>query len=223
MNKRDLPFKIRILSLILISVMAVIAANVIIYQNIGYNQKTQAVYAQSTEFPELVVRKEIVKENRSYAKTEVQINETFTLLVTIKNIGNAPAYNVTVNDTFFPEWVFELLTELILPSFWKIDNNTQVSFGFTFIAKKTGLYTFKPAKVVYWSQPTNNPNAQKYVTYSSKAILEVSPLPPETTPLFTLFQEGLTGISLLVTLLLIFYIISLLLSKTPKPQAATKK
>lgn len=100
-------------------------------------------------FPLLVVAKKASKET-------VDLEEWFTVVILIKNIGNDTAYNITLKDTSPPEW--SVCIEGSLEARWsKLEPGTAIQYAYNISIKKasTNVISLGRAYVFYQDRSGN--------------------------------------------------------------------
>ncbi len=95
----------------------------------------------SEVYPSLFVTKSV--EN-----TEITQNDSFVVTITIVNVGNSTAYNVTFIDTLNSAYVFTVAGLTKLSYSWIEPNQTR-KFSYIITAHKAGDYQLHAAKVYY--------------------------------------------------------------------------
>jgi uncharacterized repeat protein (TIGR01451 family) len=173
--------------------LAVISLNMVYFT---FNQSitsTDASIAGLKDYPRLFVTK--VTE-----KSEVVIGEDFIVTITIKNIGNKTAYNVTYIDQLNHPWIFEVsgLTQL---AYGQIGANDTRQFSYLVTGKSIGTYDLFAAKIEYYDAEIN---PTKLVTISNKVEITVKE-PPEDFSLAN-FNAAITFSIVLVVLNILLFI-----------------
>lgn len=151
---------------------------------------------------------DINEKNASYPKlfvtkasdrSEVAIGGSIVVTVTIKNIGNKTAYNVTFIDRLNQPWIFDIsgLTEL---SYGQIGINETRQFSYLVTTKSLGTYSLYSAQIEYYDSDIN---PTKFITISNQVEIEVID-PPE--------DFSLTNFNATITLLIVFVILDLILA-----------
>ena len=80
--------------------------------------------------------------------TEVTLNDSFVVTITIRNIGNSTAYNVTFIDTLNAPWVFEVAGLTKISYSWIEPNQTRI-FSYIITALSLGEFQLHSARVYY--------------------------------------------------------------------------
>ncbi len=151
---------------------------------------------------------DIKKRNTSYPKlfvtkasdrSEVAIGDSIVVTVTIENIGNKTAYNVTFVDKLNQPWIFEIsgLTEL---SYGQIGINETRQFSYLVTAKSLGTYYLYSAQIEYYDSEIN---PTKFTTISNQVEIIVLE-PPE--------DFSLTNFNAAITLLIVFILLDIILA-----------
>ncbi|UCG03591.1 MAG: DUF11 domain-containing protein [Candidatus Heimdallarchaeota archaeon] len=148
--------------------------------------------AKEASYPKLFVTK---LSDRS----EVAIGDSIVVTVTIENIGNKTAYNVTFIDKLNQPWIFEIrgLTGL---SYGQIGVNETRQFSYLVTTKALGTYYLYSAQIEYYDSEIN---PTKFTTISNRVEIVVKE-PPE--------DFSLTNFNAAITLLIIFVILDLILA-----------
>lgn len=143
-------------------------------------------------YPKLFVTK---TSNRD----EVVIGDSIVVTVTIENIGNKTAYNVTFIDKLNQPWIFEIsgLTEL---SYGQIQSNESRQFSYLVTTKSVGTYFLYSAQIEYYDSEIT---PTKYTTISNQVEVTVIE-PPE--------DFSLANFSAAITLLIIIIILDIILA-----------
>ncbi|MFW9905679.1 MAG: BatD family protein [Candidatus Thorarchaeota archaeon] len=187
----------------------------IISLNIVYmtlNQSTKPIKASvlgikriNTSYPKLFVTKTSDRE-------EVAIGDSVVVTITIENIGNKTAYNVTFIDKLNQPWIFEIsgLTEL---SYGQIRSNESRQFSYLVTAKSVGTYFLHSAQIEYYDSEVT---PTKFTTISNQVEITVIE-PPEDFSLAN-FNAAITLLIVIIILdiLLIIRLIAPKLNRRPK-------
>jgi uncharacterized repeat protein (TIGR01451 family) len=142
-------------------------------------------------YPKLFVTK---TSNRG----EVVIGDSIVVTVTIENIGNKTAYNVTFIDKLNQPWIFEIagLTEL---SYGQIRSNETRQFSYLVTAKSLGTYFLYSAQIEYYDSEIT---PTKFTTISNQVEITVIE-PPE--------DFSLANFNAAITLLIVIIILDIIL------------
>ncbi len=130
--------------------------------------------------------------------TEVFLNETFVVTVTIGNFGNQTAYNVTFIDRINNPWVFEIIGLTTL-SYSQIGVNETRQFSYLVTTKSLGTYNLFSAQVEYY---TSELNPTKFVTITNDIEIIVIE-PPE--------DFSLANFNIAITLIIVLVILDVML------------
>jgi uncharacterized repeat protein (TIGR01451 family) len=148
-------------------------------------------------YPRLFVTKTIDEH-------EAILDKTIVVTITIKNIGNQTAYNVTFIDQLNHPWIFEVsgLTHL---SYNQIGDNETRQFSYLITPKSLGTFSLYSAKVEYYHSEVSS---IKYTAFSNDFEISVIE-PPEDFSLAN-FNSSMTLLIILVffNLLLLFRLIA---------------
>lgn len=146
----------------------------------------------NSSYPKLFVTK-------ASDRSEVAIGDSIVVTVTIENIGNKTAYNVTFIDKLNQPWIFEIkgLTEL---SYGQIGINETRQFSYLIITKSLGTYSLYSAQIEYYDSEIN---PTKLITISNRVEITVTE-PPE--------DFSLTNFNAAITLLIVFVILDIILA-----------
>lgn len=131
-------------------------------------------------------------------RSEVVIGDSIVVTITIENIGNKTAYNVTFIDRLNKPWIFEIsgLTEL---SYGQIGINETRQFSYLITTKSLGKYYLHSAQIEYYDSEIT-PN--KFITSSNQVEITVK----EPTEDFSI-----ANFNAAITLLIAFIILDILL------------
>ncbi len=138
-------------------------------------------------YPSLFVTKDV-------DNSEVTLNESFVVTITITNFGNSTAYNITFIDTLNSPWVFKTtgLTELTYS--WIEPNQTR-RFSYIVTALSVGEYELHSAKVYYRISDLVD---TEFLAYSNSVYIVVNQLEED----FSLenFNSAVTFLLVLIVL-----------------------
>jgi uncharacterized repeat protein (TIGR01451 family) len=163
------------------------------------NQSTKPISASildvkqdNTSYPKLFVTK-------TSDRDEVVIGDSIVVTVTIENIGNKTAYNVTFIDKLNQPWIFEIsgLTDL---SYGQIQSNESRQFSYLVTAKSVGTYSLYSAQIEYYDSEVT---PTKFTTISNQVEITVIE-PPE--------DFSLANFNAAITLLIVIVILDIILA-----------
>jgi uncharacterized repeat protein (TIGR01451 family) len=126
--------------------------------------------------------------------SEVGLGESFIVTVTIRNIGNQTAYNITFIDDVSVPWVFEV-TGLTKLTYGRIEPNQTRIFSYVIKAKTIGDFELRSAYTYYHSTELGE---WVFVTISNSLIVSVIE-PPEDFSLQN-YNAAMTFLLILVVL-----------------------
>jgi uncharacterized repeat protein (TIGR01451 family) len=146
----------------------------------------------NASYPKLFVTKTSDRE-------EVVLGGSIVITVTIENIGNKTAYNVTFIDKLNQPWIFQIsgLTEL---SYGQIRVNESRQFSYLVTAKSLGTYYLYAAQIEYYDSEIA---PSKFTTISNQVKVTVIE-PPE--------DFSLSNFNAAITLLIIIIILDIILA-----------
>ncbi|MFX0122246.1 MAG: BatD family protein [Candidatus Hodarchaeota archaeon] len=132
-------------------------------------------------------------------RNEVAIGDSIIVTITIINIGNKTAYNVTFIDKLNQPWIFEIfgLTEL---SYGQIGINETRQFSYLVTAKSLGTYYLFPAQIEYYDSDLN---PTKFTTISNQVEIVVVESPEDFS---------LANFNAAITLLIVLVILNIILA-----------
>lgn len=165
---------------------------------ISFNQPITSVTALKTRTEEFNETYPRLFATKMVEKTEVVLGETFVVAVTIRNIGNQTAYDVTFKDKINNPWVFEI-TGLTTLSYSQIGVNETRQFSYLVTTKSIGTYYLFSAQVEYY---TSVLNPSKFVTITNDIEIIVTE-PPE--------DFSLANYNIALTLIIVLVILDILL------------
>ncbi|MFX1514840.1 MAG: BatD family protein [Promethearchaeota archaeon] len=164
-----------------------------------FNQPIKSIKASKlgekeidASYPKLFVTKRSDRE-------EVVLGGSIVVTVTIENIGNKTAYNVTFIDKLNQPWIFEIagLTEL---SYGQIRINETRQFSYLITAKLLGTYYLHSAQIEYYDSEIT---PTKFTTISNQ--IEITVIEP-------LEDFSISNFNAAITLLITFIILDIILA-----------
>lgn len=131
-------------------------------------------------------------------RSEVVIGNSIVVTITIENIGNKTAYNVTFIDKLNQPWIFEVsgLTEL---SYGQIRSNESRQFSYLVTAKSIGTYFLYTAQIEYYDSEVT---PTKFTTISNQVEITVIETPEDFS---------LANFNTAITLLIVIIILNIIL------------
>ena len=137
-------------------------------------------------------------------KTEISLGESFVVTITIRNIGNTTAYNVTFIDDITSPWIFEVTGLTQLSYSWIEPGQTRI-FSYIITTKSIGTFELNSANIYYYSSDVD-PSEYKSISNALSIIVDD---PPEDFSLAN-YNAALTFLLIIICLnaFLIFRIIS---------------
>ena len=109
----------------------------------------------------------IQDDNKEVSSHLIRPNEWIRVNVTITNVGNASAYNLTTVDPSFEEWAVGNLN-LTTQRYIQVDVNATIFYFYFFQPKLEGNYTLEATTVTYV-----NGTGIEYFSSSQRYILQV--------------------------------------------------
>ncbi len=149
------------------------------------------IEGKSSTYPYLFVTKTV-------DQTEIILENSFIVTITIKNIGNSTAYNTTFIDDLTAPWVFEV-TGLTRLSYSRIEPNQTHTFNYIIKPLTIGDFQFHSASVYYYSSEVN---PTEFISYSNKVDITVIEPPKDIS---------LANESIVWTLVIIFFVVNIIL------------
>ena len=164
-----------------------------------FNQSIEPVNASMLDVEEVNASYPKLFVTKTSDREEVVLGDSIVITVTIKNIGNKTAYNITFIDKLNQPWIFQIsgLTEL---SYGQIRVNESRQFSYMVTAKSLGTYYLYAAQIEYYDSEIT-PN--KFTTISNQVKITVIE-PPE--------DFSLSNFNAAITLLLIIIILDIILA-----------
>mmetsp|Transcript_7637 Transcript_7637/g.28631 ORF Transcript_7637/g.28631 Transcript_7637/m.28631 type:complete len:215 (-) Transcript_7637:217-861(-) len=99
------------------------------------------------------------------------LNSNLTIDITVYNAGEKPAYNVELNDGYWPESDFEIISGSPNQRFEVLNAGDNVTHTYTISGKKLGQYDTAPTTVTF--RATEEENAEE-----AAQIARSTPIPP---------------------------------------------
>jgi hypothetical protein len=132
---------------------------------IGINQVNDTLPARPLLAVEKAINGSIVQANSII----IEPNVTIRVNITIKNIGNRTAYNLTIVDPAFESWVLRSLN-LTTQRFVQVDINATIFYFYYFTALVEGNFTIEPTEVTYTGK--NRTEIREYLAKSVRFLVE---------------------------------------------------
>lgn len=136
---------------------------------------------------------------KSVDTSEITLNDSFVVTITITNIGNSTAFNVTFIDSLNAPWVFNV-TGLTKISYSWIEPNQTRRFSYIVTALTVGKYQLHSAQVYYRISEIID---TEFLSFSNTVDIVVNKVDEDLS--FANFNSA-------VTFLLILFILNAILS-----------
>ena len=149
------------------------------------------IEGKSSTYPYLFVTKTV-------DQTEIILENSFIVTITIKNIGNSTAYNTTFIDDLTAPWVFEV-TGLTRLSYSRIEPNQTHTFNYIIKPLTIGDYQLHSASVYYY---LSDVNPTEFISYSNKVDITVIEPPKDIS---------LNNEIMIWTLVILFSVVNIIL------------
>ena len=103
---------------------------------------------------------------------DIYVNEPFKVFVTITNFCDATAFNVTLTEKFFPDYLFNSTGPEKI-TFQRIVNGSTCYYSYELIPQKEGIYEILPTKVTFFDE-----EGISYTAESNDLTIEVEAKEP---------------------------------------------
>ena len=136
----------------------------------------------------------ILSIEKTVNATNVQPNiDWIRINVTIKNIGNRTAYNLTVRDPSFSSWAVSTLN-ITEQDFVQIDINATVFYFYFIQTTVEGNFTLESTEITYFNEtgPEYNARSQRFNIISIQ-IINIPPIRSELWVKILYYSLGITG------------------------------
>ncbi len=110
--------------------------------------------------------------SKTVSSKDLYVNEPFNVFVRVKNFGNATAYNITLTDEFFPDYLFNT-TGFEEVTVHQIINGSTFYYGYELIPLKAGIYNIPATQMMYYDDGGNS-----YTAESNDVGIEVKEIEP---------------------------------------------
>jgi len=111
----------------------------------------------------------VLAVTKTTSKNLIDLGEKFTIIIKIKNIGTAKAYNITLKDALLPKWSVEVegTRNITWP---EIPAGTEIThtYNITIKTTATNIVYLGRAIVSYYDE-----NQERYVVYSEDPVLYI--------------------------------------------------
>ena len=100
-----------------------------------------------------------------------EANEWIFVNITIKNIGNLTAYNLTTTDPSFSEWAVSSMN-LTTQNYVIVEPNATIYYNYYFKPVDEGNFTLEPTTIVYYNitEEEFHAQSQRFYIYSIKPV-----------------------------------------------------
>jgi hypothetical protein len=149
------------------------SSNSVAIQNLeNINVKTENNSIQTlNQFNDSFLNRPILDLSKDVNDTEINpdANEWIFVNITIKNIGNLTAYNLTTVDPSFSDWAISSLN-LTTQNYVIVEPNATIYYNYYFKPLKEGNFTLEPTTIVYYNvtEEEFHAQSQRFVIISIK-------------------------------------------------------
>ncbi|MFX1513351.1 MAG: BatD family protein [Promethearchaeota archaeon] len=109
---------------------------------------------------------------KTVSSQDIYVNQPFKIYVTITNFGDATAFNVTLTEKFFPDYLFNSTGPENI-TFQRIANGSTCYYSYELIPQKEGIYEILPTKVTFFDE-----EGFSYTAESNNLTIEVETKEP---------------------------------------------
>ena len=170
------------------------ALNPISITNNGINSNTTINNNSLLQVNDTLPPRPILSIEKTINATDVQPNiDWIRVNITIKNIGNRTAYNLTVRDPSFNDWAVSTLN-ITEQDFVQIDINATVFYFYFMQTTVEGNFTLESTEITYFNEtgPEYNARSQRF-NIKSISIINIPPIRGELWVKILYYCLGITG------------------------------